>query len=133
MYLVSIKVVLPLNIFVLENEKKVKKIYAAITAKAGLLLKIEFAMKRVIENADSLLYQFTSNSVESCNGIISKLIAGKRIHFGNRGSYQVRVKASVIQFNTKQALSSTCHVMGKEPPAYTKIVENRNIKRNEAY
>lgn len=68
--------------------------------KAGLLLKIEIAMKRIIENADSLLYQFTSNSVESCNGIISKLIGGKRIHFARRGSYQTRVKASVVQFNT---------------------------------
>lgn len=52
--------------------------------KAGLLLKIEIAMKRIIENADSLLYQFTSNSVESCNGIISKLIGGKRMHFEKR-------------------------------------------------
>jgi len=68
--------------------------------KAGLLLKIEIAMKRIIENADSLLYQFTSTSVESCNGIINKFIGGKSVHYTMKGSYETRVKASVIQYDT---------------------------------
>lgn len=91
------------------------------------------AMKRIIENADSLFYQFTSNSVESCNEIISKFIDDKRIRFARRGSYEMRVKASVVQFNTWQALSFTCHAIGKEPPACTKIIENQNIAKNYAY
>ncbi|CAL1672670.1 unnamed protein product [Lasius platythorax] len=95
--------------------------------RAGLLQKVENAMKRIIENADSLLYQFTSNSVESCNGIISKFIGGKRVHYAMKGSYQARVKASVVQFNTSRALTSVCRAMDKKPPTQTEIIENRNI------
>lgn len=122
-----------LKYFCNEEQKEDEENLMPQLQKAGLLLKVEIAMKRIIENADSLLYQFTSNSVESCNGIISKLIGGKCIHFARRGSYQTRVKASVVQFNTGQALSSTCHTMGKETPACSKIIESRNIIKYENY
>ncbi|XP_070515096.1 uncharacterized protein [Cardiocondyla obscurior] len=101
--------------------------------KAGLYLKIEIAMKRIIDNADSLLHQFTSNSVESCNGIISKLIGGKRIHFAKKGSYETRVKASTIQFNTSKAMTSACHAMGKEPPSQIQKVEEKKIVDKKNY
>ena len=100
---------------------------------AGLFSKIENAMKRIIDNSESLLYQYTSNSVESCNAIICKFIGGKRIHFAKKGSYQTRVKASVVQYNTSKPMSVVCYAIGKEPPACTKIFEERNIVVRKKY
>ena len=99
-------------------------------SRASLLQKLENAMERIIKNADSLLHKFTSNFVESCNAIISKFIGGKRIHYAMKGSYQTRVKASVVQFNTSRALTCVCQTIDKKPPAQTKIIENRNINKN---
>lgn len=101
--------------------------------KAGLLIKVENAMKRIIDNAESVLHQYTSNSVESCNGIISKFIGGKRIHFAKKGSYETRVKASVVQMNSRQPLSNACRVMGLELPERMTVVEERNIVKREKY
>lgn len=98
---------------------------------AGFYWKIENAMKRIIDNAESLLYKYTSNSVESCNSVICKFIGGKRIHFAKKGSYETRVKASVVQYNTSQTMSSACYAIGKEPPACTTKLENRNIVRRQ--
>lgn len=47
-----------------------------------------------------------------------------------KGSYETRVKASVLQFNTSQALSSTCRVMNKEPPVRTEIIQRRCMMKN---
>jgi len=40
--------------------------------------------------SDSLLLNLTNNPTEWFNSIICKEIAGKRINFGARGSYNVR-------------------------------------------
>src|SRR5580765_7149766 len=112
------------------QQKEGEENLASQLQRAGFLQKVENAMKRVIENADSLLYKFTSNSVESCNAIISKFIGGKRVHYAMKGSYQTRVKASVVQCNTPRTLSSVCRAMNKKPPTQTEIIEKRNINKN---
>jgi hypothetical protein len=44
-----------------------------------LLFKIENTIYTETLNEKYSLYQYTNNSVESCNGIISKFICGKYI------------------------------------------------------
>ena len=67
--------------------------------KAGLFLKIKIAMKCIIENVDYYINLLVIP--ESYNGIISKMIDGKRIHYAKRSSYETRVKASVVQILCK--------------------------------
>nr|XP_012139969.1 PREDICTED: uncharacterized protein LOC105662418 [Megachile rotundata] len=100
---------------------------------AGLYAKIEYAMKRIIDNAESVLYNYTSNSVESCNAVIAKMIGGKRINFAKRGSYQTRVKASVLHYNTSKALSTACCTIGKVPPIRAVEVEKMKMRQRARY
>lgn len=50
-----------------------------------------------------------------------------------KSSYETRVKAAMIQFNTKETLSKTCHVINKVVPSQTEIIEKRNIVINNKY
>jgi hypothetical protein len=49
-----------------------------------------------------LMHNVDSNVVESLNGIIAKLIGGKRVNFAMNRSYQGRVSAATVIKNTKR-------------------------------
>ncbi|XP_076301597.1 uncharacterized protein LOC143219551 [Lasioglossum baleicum] len=102
---------------------------------AGIYGKLQYIMQRMKANAASLLHNLTSNIVESRNAIICKLIGGKRTNLAQRGSYQTRVQASVVQTNSSAPISKACNALGKEPPARATVLEKKNIagqaKRNE--
>ncbi|KAL4085314.1 hypothetical protein QTP88_027173 [Uroleucon formosanum] len=61
-------------------------------------------VRYLARNSRSLLQDVDSNVVESLNGIIAKLIGGKRINFAMSGSYQGRVSAATLMKNTKRPL-----------------------------
>ncbi|KMQ86063.1 hypothetical protein RF55_15069, partial [Lasius niger] len=73
----------------------------------------EMIYRTVIADGDSSVYQtisalllkFTNDSAESFNSIICREIGGKRINFGNRGSYNARIAGAVVQYNTQQVLT----------------------------
>ncbi|XP_076299458.1 uncharacterized protein LOC143218255 [Lasioglossum baleicum] len=83
----------------------------------GLLGQMEAAMQRIIDNSKSLLCRKNNNAVESLNCIMAKYNGGKRINFGRTGSYEGRVYAAVLHYNTKETFSRLCAAMGKEPTA----------------
>jgi len=83
------------------------KNYVPFLKQHGLYQKVKTAIVYLSEYSDSLLRKFTNNPAESFNSIICKEIAGKRINFANRGSYNARVAGAVVQYNTQQVLTST--------------------------
>lgn len=71
---------------------------------SGMMRELQNIMSRLITNAESLIENKTNNLCEQFNSIINKHIAGKRINFCGRRSYNSRVEAAVISFNSGQLL-----------------------------
>lgn len=70
---------------------EMKKNYVPFLKLHGLYQKVKSAMIYLSAYSDSLLLKLTNNPAESFNSIICKEIGGKRINFGNRGSYNARI------------------------------------------
>lgn len=68
--------------------------------KCGLMNQITFIIRRVVDNSRSLLFDIDNNYCEQFNSIINKHIAGKRINFSQKNSYNTRVQAAVVSFNS---------------------------------
>lgn len=79
--------------------------------KCGLMNEIISALRRVVDNAKSLLYDVDNNYCEQFNSIINKHIGGKRINFSQRQSYNIRIQAAVVSFNSE---GSFIHAMHKK-------------------
>ncbi|CAH1730974.1 unnamed protein product [Aphis gossypii] len=60
-------------------------------------------------HADSLLMNVDNNVCEQFNSIINKHLAGKRIHFSLRQSYNTRIESGVISYNTSGQLLRSLH------------------------
>jgi len=91
----------------------------------GLYPKIEKVMRDLSCHSESLILNHTNNPAEWFNSIICKLIAGKRINFGARGSYNARVAGAILQSNTQQALTQLHEGMNKNVPRTVEKLEKR--------
>lgn len=85
--------------------------------KCGLLREINQIYSRIIDNAPSLLLDVDNNICEQFNSLINKHLAGKRINFSQTNSYNNRVEAAVISFNTSGKYISHVHkkITNKSP------------------
>jgi len=54
----------------------------------------------VIDNARSLLFDVDNNYCEQFNSVSNKYIAGKRINFTQKQSYNIRVHADIVSYNS---------------------------------
>ncbi|XP_076681864.1 uncharacterized protein LOC143375984 [Andrena cerasifolii] len=101
----------------------------------GIYQSIEEAVQNtgqpLFTKADSLLHGLNNNAVESFNNIIAKFIGGKSIKFGRGGSYQGRVSAAVVQYNTKEAFSRLSTAMDKEPTTIVRKLDGRRKRAAE--
>ncbi|XP_060853836.1 uncharacterized protein LOC132931819 [Rhopalosiphum padi] len=68
--------------------------------KCGLMNQIDHILRRVVDNAKSLLFDIDNNYCEQFNSIINKYIAGKRLNFSQKQSYNTRVQAAIVSFNS---------------------------------
>lgn len=66
----------------------------------GLMKEISTALRRVADNAKSLLLDVDNNICEQFNSVINKHIGGKRINFSQKQSYSTRIYTAVVSFNT---------------------------------
>ncbi|XP_029342286.1 uncharacterized protein LOC103310448 [Acyrthosiphon pisum] len=66
----------------------------------GLMKDIYTALRRVADNAKSLLLDVDNNICEQFNSVINKHIGGKRINFSQKQSYSTRIYTAVVSFNT---------------------------------
>lgn len=74
------------------------------TENSGMMRELQNIMARLTINAESLIENQSNNLCEQFNSLINKHIAGKRINFRGRRSYNSRVEAAVISFNSKHFL-----------------------------
>lgn len=71
---------------------------------SGMMRELQNIMSRLTINAESLIENKTNNLCEQFNSIINKHIERKRINCCGKRSYNTRVEAAVISFNSKQLL-----------------------------
>lgn len=57
-------------------------------------------IKRVVDHASSLILDVTNNVCEQFNSVVNKYIGGKRINFSLKQSYNTRIRAPIISFNS---------------------------------
>lgn len=81
--------------------------------RSGQLKDITTALTRLTDNAKSLLHNQHTNLVEQFNSVVNKHTACKRLFLSAAGSWEGRVDASVIDFNTHR-LGSTILTHKKE-------------------
>jgi len=94
----------------------------------ALYQKVEAPLRYLSCFSDSLILNHTNNPAEWFNSIIAKLIAGKRINFGARGSYNARIAGAVLQYNTQQVLTQLHESMcDSVPPLVEKLEKRRQI------
>lgn len=86
---------------------------------AGLFQKLSEVVKDISRHSRSLLNDVTSNTVEHYTSIIAKYIGGKQINFAQRGSYQGRRSAAVVQHNTGRIHYYLHKSMFKSSPGVT--------------
>lgn len=83
---------------------------------SGMLMEINKATNRLVFNSKSLIIDVDNNICEQFNSVINKYIGGKRMNLSQRNSYNTRVEAAVISFNTNEYLRTiTKHVIHKSP------------------
>lgn len=68
--------------------------------RSGLVSDISQIISRLVANVDSLLMNVDNNVCEQFNSVINKHLAGKRINYSQRNSYNARVEAAVISSNS---------------------------------
>jgi len=73
------------------------------------MLEILSILRRVVDNAVSLILDFTNNACEQFNSIINKFIAGKRINCSLKQSYNTRIQAAIISYNTNGNFLNVLH------------------------
>ena len=99
--------------------------------KHGFYAKITEAFEYLSKFSNSLLHQLTNNASESLNGLVSASLGGKRIHFGLRSQYNMRIYAAVIQHNSQKVLSELYKATGKDVSPIIENVECKRLKKRE--
>lgn len=74
---------------------------------------IEKALKRVEQNASSLLFNETTNTCEQLFSLLNKLVMSKRVMLS--ASYPARLNLTVISRNVQEPLVTAVRVNGQEP------------------
>lgn len=84
--------------------------------RCGILQEINKIMFHLVNTSSSLIVYVDNNVCEQFNSIINKYIDGKIINFSQSNNYFTRVRASIIEFNSKKYLR-TIHkkIMNKNP------------------
>jgi len=84
-----------------------------------MMVEIKNIVNRLVINSESLILDVDNNICEQFNSIINKYIGGKRINLSQRNSYNTRVEAAVVSFNSKEYLRAiNKNVMKKSPGTY---------------
>lgn len=101
--------------------------------RGGMMGELQNIVSRLIVNAESLIENKTNNLCEQFNSIINKHIAGKRINFSGRRSYNSRVESAVISFNSKQLLRKIHKKMCNDHSPGTYLILISNIIQKKLY
>ncbi|KAL4085368.1 hypothetical protein QTP88_027227 [Uroleucon formosanum] len=104
--------------------------------KSKVIDEITQLANRLVTHADSLLMNVDNNVCEQFNSIINKHLSGKRINFSQRQSYNTRVEAAVVSYNTSGEFLRKLHknVVNEKSPGdigkkYLKTKRMKSEKR----
>ncbi|CAH1721716.1 unnamed protein product [Aphis gossypii] len=107
--------------------------------RSGFLTDISQIISRLVVNVDSLLMNVDNNVCEQFNSVINKHLAGKRINYSQRNSYNSRVEAAVISYNSSGQFLRLMHkniqndispgIIGKKFLTSNKKKRNQSKKR----
>lgn len=81
------------------GSKQTEKNLIPEISNCGLMKEIAYILRRIVDNARSL-FDVDNNYCEQFNSIINKYIGGKRINFSQKQSYNIRVQAAIVAFNS---------------------------------
>lgn len=83
---------------------------------SGMMIEINNIVNRLVINSGSLIVDVDNNICEQFNSLINKYIGGKRINLSQRNTYNTRIEAAVVAFNSKQYLRAiNKHITKKSP------------------
>lgn len=103
------------------EEMQTVKNYIPALKSSGLLYKIMEAVNNIADNARSLTYDCSNNSVESYNSVRAKFVGGKRVNFCLRRSYLARCHAAILSMNhVSPVYALNKSMFDKSPEKYCK-------------
>lgn len=70
----------------------------------GIVKEINTIVSRLANNSKSLILDVDNNICEQFNSVINKFLGGKRINYTQRSSYNTRILAAVVSFNSSEYL-----------------------------
>lgn len=119
-----------INYFKCDNKNEKNLVLAM--KDCGIYDDILTALKRLEDNASSLIMNMDNNLAEHYNSVVCKFIGGKRINFCRKGSYQTRCQAAAVSFNSKEDYYRVIHKVANEksPGHFTKKFLKSKLKRN---
>lgn len=99
---------------------------------SSLWQRVKMLAANVASHSRSLIEDVDSNVVEQFNGVIAKLVGGKRINYTQRRGYQARCSGAVISFNTGKLLSTVLrNTHNKSPSIRLKTYYDRVCLKRE--
>jgi len=91
----------------------------------GIVKEINIIVSRLANNAKSLILDVDNNICEQFNSVINKFLGGKRINYTQRSSYNTRILAAVVSFNSSEYLRAVKkHITQTSPGKITFFFEN---------
>lgn len=83
---------------------------------SGMMIEMNNIVNRLVINSSSLIVDIDNNICEQFNSLVNKYIGGKRINLSQRNTYNTRIEAAVVAFNSKQYLRAiNTHITKKSP------------------
>lgn len=89
--------------------------------KSGLWTKLMSNLDTMANRANSLIENVNNNMCEVANSVVAKFIAGKRVFYSSRASFNVRCAAATLAMNTSGDFRRIVHKKlqnGKSPGNY---------------
>ncbi|CAH2088999.1 unnamed protein product [Euphydryas editha] len=118
------------NYYCTENRKEEENLKPKL--KVLFKKKLEYTTQLAF-HSKSLLFNVTNNKAEQFNGIVAKLVGGKRVNFSLKNSYTVRCHAAVDSFNSVRPqyaiYKSKFH---RSPGISLKRLEMARLKRKQS-
>ncbi|XP_029343469.1 uncharacterized protein LOC100570366 isoform X1 [Acyrthosiphon pisum] len=99
----------------------------------GIVKEINIIVSRLANNAKSLILDVDNNICEQFNSVINKFLGGKRINYNQRSSYNTRILAAVVSFNSSEYLRAVKkHITQTSPGKTAKSFLSQIIKKRSA-
>ncbi|KAL4104017.1 hypothetical protein QTP88_019330 [Uroleucon formosanum] len=99
----------------------------------GIVKEINIIVSRLANNAKSLILDVDNNICEQFNSVINKFLGGKRINYTQRSSYNTKILAAVVSFNSSEYLRAVKkHITQTSPGKTAKSFLTQIIKKRSA-